>query len=90
MKTAYTYYNDPGHGWLKVERKELVDLGILDKISHYSYQRGESVYLEEDCDASAFIAAKQKAMPGVQLKFTDRHADRSSKIRSYDSYKVAV
>ena len=27
-KRSYTFYCDPGHGWLKVSYKELVSLGI--------------------------------------------------------------
>lgn len=51
------YFTDPGHGWLQVERAELVRLGIADKITPYSYQKGEFVYLEEDCDMATYCAA---------------------------------
>ena len=47
MKTI-VYYTDPGHGWFAVKRAELAQLGILGQVSHYSYQRGRTVYLEED------------------------------------------
>jgi len=83
MKT-YRFYSDPGHGWLAVKRDELIRLGILDQISSYSYQRGETVYLEEDCDASTFIAAKTKANEGLQ--FQESHTDNSSPIRSYECF----
>ncbi len=53
----YDFYNDPSHGWLKVQRKELVELGIETQISGYSYQKGDAVYLEEDSDAPKFIDA---------------------------------
>ena len=87
MKTTYDVYEDPGHGWVKVHRKELIDLGIADQISPYSYQRGEFVYLEEDRDASIFAAAKQKQKPGIKLKFREYHTDRQSKIRGYAPYQ---
>jgi hypothetical protein len=37
----FDYIMDPGHGWLKVPKALLAQLGIADKISPYSYQRGE-------------------------------------------------
>lgn len=51
---------DPGHGWLRVPRTELTELGILDKISSYSYQTddGKFVFLEEDCDLTLYVEAK--------------------------------
>ena len=71
-KRSYTFYCDPGHGWLKVSYKELVALGIQDKITHHSYMRwnGDSwdCYLEEDCDATLFYNTK-KAL-GVEIKPT--------------------
>ena len=88
MKT-YNVYNDPGHGWMKVNRKELESLGIADKITGYSYMRGESVYLEEDCDMQIFLTA-------LRLKFgefnindicKDHYSDKQSKIRNYDNYE---
>lgn len=47
MRTTYHAYIDPGHGWLKVPRKELHELGIADRITPYSYERGEWVYLKK-------------------------------------------
>lgn len=57
------FIEDPGHGWLEVDKVDLVTLGIADKISHFSYQRGPTgkVYLEEDCDASVFLDAATAA-----------------------------
>jgi len=51
------FYADPGHGWCAVKRDLLTKLNIADKISHYSYARGNTVYLEEDCDLSTFMQA---------------------------------
>jgi len=55
----YRFISDPGHAWLEVPRAELVALGILQKVSQYSYQNKGMVYLEEDCDAGLFIDAKK-------------------------------
>jgi len=80
----YYFYNDPGHGWMAVKRQELIDLEILDQVSPYSYQRGDTVYLEEDCDASLFIKAKKAQ--GGELKIIDKHSDNQSPIRSYEPF----
>jgi hypothetical protein len=80
----FTYYTDPGHGWVKVSRKLLEKLAIADKISSYSYSRGDSVYLEEDCDLShLYDALKQR---NTKIDLVTRHTNRSSKIRSYNTY----
>ena len=53
----FRFISDPGHGWLEVPRSLLSELGILEEITTYSYQKKELVYLEEDCDASRFFEA---------------------------------
>jgi len=53
----YNYHLDPGHGWLEVPYSEIVQLGIKDKISQCSYRKGDTCYLEEDCDFSKFTNA---------------------------------
>lgn len=80
------YYTDPGHGWFKVKRSVLHNLGIADKISNYSYQRGEYVYLEEDCDAfELYQALKQQ---DTVLCFTTKQSNTDSRIRSYERYQA--
>lgn len=59
-KLVYKFYSDAGHGWLAVKRQELIDLGIYHRITSYSYQRGNTVYLEEDCDLSLFVETKKR------------------------------
>ncbi len=53
----FKFYSDASHGWLAVPRSLLMELGIAQKISAYSYQSksGKTVYLEEDCDATLFL-----------------------------------
>ena len=65
---TYRFIEDPGHGWLEVSRAELDALGIANKISRYSYQRADLVYLEEDCDFAHFAAAKAAAGQSYQDK----------------------
>lgn len=84
MKT-YKFYCDPGHGWMAVKVQELMQLNIWHKISTYSYIRGATAYLEEDCDAAEFFKAYREKY-GIDPKYTYNHTDNRSPIRSYDSY----
>jgi len=79
------FYNDPAHGWAAVKRKVLIDLGILERISSYSYQRGGTVYLEEDRDMSILISTIKSR--GIVPEFIDRYTDKRSPIRSYETFK---
>lgn len=54
----YLFISDPGHGWLKVPKGELKQLGISEKITPYSYMEELHAYLEEDYDLSLFFEAK--------------------------------
>ena len=85
MKLKLTVYSDPGHGWVAVKRDILHMLGIASKISIYSYQRGKTVYLEEDCDAATLVEAAQST--GIDLSFIHKNSDKNSVIRSYNSYR---
>lgn len=80
---TYIFHSDPGHGWLAVKLKELQELGIADKISSYSYQKGKTVYLEEDCDMSIFIKAKKAQ--GIDVQYRDSYLEKTP-IRYYSSY----
>lgn len=89
MKTkVYVLHTDPGHGWLAVKRQELTDLSIADKITTYSYVKGGTVYLEEDCDLSTFFAA-YRTKHGVDPQYRTSYRDRTA-IRSFDPYRVAA
>jgi len=79
----YIFHSDPGHGWLAVKRSELIKLNILDKVSPYSYQRGGTVYLEEDCDASLFFKAKEAI--GEKVDYRESHLENTP-IRHYESF----
>ena len=81
-----TYFTDPGHGWVKVPRKLLERLSIADKISSYSYSRGDSVYLEEDCDLGLLYQACDSR--GFKIDLTTKHTNKRSPIRSYATYQV--
>ncbi|ENI4487403.1 hypothetical protein ABXZ88_003275 [Vibrio fluvialis] len=57
----FNMHTDHGHGWLEVD-VELAERLLGDKVSVYSYISDDckTVYLEEDCDATAFIEALNK------------------------------
>lgn len=78
------FYSDPGHGWLAVPLTLLQELGLLDKISSYSYMRGKLAHLEEDCDCSLFLAAMRAA--GREVKIREHSCSRYSRIRCYSHY----
>jgi len=78
------FYSDWGHGWGAVKLSLLVELGIIDKISSYSYYRGSSAYLEEDCDLSILTNALKSANIPYEVLESKSNPARSP-IRSYDS-----
>lgn len=80
-----TVYSDPGHAWAKVKRIVLHNLGIANDITPYSYQRGEYVYLEEDCDLTTLCMALNQR--NTRVKFVEKSSNRESRIRSYERYK---
>jgi len=83
---TYNYYSDPGHGWLEVKLDELVELGIKNKISHYSYIRGDTVFLEEDCDMSTFMNAMESKGLTIKLSYINER-ERESFIRRLRPYE---
>lgn len=84
---VYTFYSDPGHGWLRVPMNELIDLDIAPKISAYSYvyRNGKWVYLEEDIDAGKFIDAYVERH-GTEPQIVYKYSDNRSDIRNYVHY----
>lgn len=80
------FYSDPGHGWGAVKRHVLIDLGIADKITRFSYQKGDTVYLEEDCDLPTLTTAL--SLRGIWVEHVSKHTDRRSPIRSYENFSA--
>ena len=80
------YFTDPGHGWVSVKLDKLQALGIADKVSAYSYMRGSSAYLEEDCDLSLLYRACDAI--GQKIELTTKHTNNRSPIRSYATYQA--
>lgn len=80
-----TIYHDPGHSWAKVPVALIDKLGLTYRITPYSYQRNDYVYLEEDCDLATFLHAWHEQI-GPTPQFIEKSTNRSSKIRSYAPY----
>jgi hypothetical protein len=86
MKTRkLTFYADPGHGWLEVDFCDLDALGIGDKVSRYSYLKGERAYLEEDCDAGLFIEAAKNNGWTINIK---EMYQENTPIRNYQRFEI--
>jgi hypothetical protein len=85
MKTI-TFYTDPGHGWAAIPMAELAALGIADKISGYSYRKGETAFLEEDCDFSVYM----EAIKGQPYEIKEHHTNNDSPIRNYKRYEATA
>ena len=85
MKTFYVH-TDSQHGWLAVKRQYLRSLGLIKKVTPYSYERGETVYLEEDCDASMFL--NELKLRGIEYQFKEGKWVNYSPIRSYERFAV--
>lgn len=93
-KQSITFFSDSQHGWAGVKRSLLKEIGALDQISRYSYQKGATVYLEEDSDLSKFFnlffeskGLKYESHEQVKEYFTvkESRSDRSA-IRNYASF----
>lgn len=87
MKHLVYYYQDASHGWIKTTRSMLKTLKIDTEISDYSYQTrdGDSVYLEEDRDATLFERAL--IQNGLTLDTIVVDHGYSSPIRNYPKYE---
>ena len=82
---TYIFHEDPGHGWAAVPMADLIDLGVADKITGYSYLLGNMAYLEEDCDLPTFVRAYKKKF-GKAPKGKAVYQEHTS-IRSYPNYE---
>jgi hypothetical protein len=79
----FSFYMDPGHGWLRVPISLLKELSIESRITVYSYRRGDFAYLE-DCDATTFVKAMEER--GRKVEFDDHSSNRESVIRRYEPW----
>lgn len=87
MKTDHTYilifHTDPGHAWLEVPVKEVRDSGV--PISQCSYIKGDKAYLEEDCDAPAYLNYLDEKHIAYIID-RDVHVNHDHPIRNYNNW----
>lgn len=83
------FHSDAGHGWLAVKTRELVELGIADKITAFSYTKGKSSYLEEDVDMALYINTQRDRGVTVEVRQGKRW-DKKSPIRAFPAFQPAV
>ena len=91
MKTKmrmFKYHNDPGHGWLAVKIELLDQLGLIDRITTYSYIKGKTAYLEEDCDASLFTSVYRERFGRFEEQ--SLFYDKRCPVRGYNSYSPSL
>ena len=82
MKKVYHSHSE--QRWLPVKKHEIKMMGIETDISSYSFVKGKTVYLEEDCDAMKFInAAKAK---GITVELKESPPRDNSPIRYFKRY----
>lgn len=79
------FHSDAGHGWYEVPISLIKELKLTKKITHFSYKKGNSAYLEEDLDASTLIDELNKREMEYNI-IELPHVDNSP-IRNYSSFK---
>lgn len=88
MKTKTLHViTDPGHAWVKVHRNDKFFKKIADKISCFSYELGDYVYLEEDDDLATYINVLKKEGYSYIFKEISHCRENYSRIRNYDCYE---
>lgn len=91
-KMKITRFEDGGHSWFAVKRAVLESFGILSQITNCSYQKGLTVYLEEDCDWGTFLKAyfkgpiPDKSWEHFEIKTSYSDA---SPVRNYSRFTLA-
>lgn len=81
-----TYLQDPGHGWIACPLALAHDLGIADKVSRYSYLDGQTLWLEEDCDAGLLIDALRAA--GTVFRIREQHLNHDAHVRALPRWRA--
>jgi hypothetical protein len=84
QQITLNYFTDPGHGWIEAPIQLLKQLGIVNKITSYSYRKGDTAFLEEDCDSALLLMELTKH--DVKYDVIEHHTNNDSKIRNYHSY----
>ena len=84
-KLVFNFHSDPGHGWLAVKKSLIRELGLAGTISRFSYMKGQTAYLEVDCDMGRFFDAF-KAKFGIEPKINELQSRENTPIRNMDLF----
>lgn len=71
------YLKDAGHGWLEVSLRKYPDALEYGTGFGYLDAEGGTIYLEEDCEAGAFLKAHPEARQSIYVE----HYDGDSAVR---------
>jgi hypothetical protein len=81
---TFTYLQDPGHGWLIVNRDDFAGAGMTSAdFSSCSYVSGDSSALEEDCDMPRFL--KRLDEQGIPYRLREQHTNGDAYVRHWAS-----
>ena len=96
-----TFLSDPAHGWLIVNKKWLLTLHaydeaqgepfahrLLNNLSQYSYVSpdGDTIALEEDCDAPIFKATCERHGWTLEIEDYRTYQDQDAHVRGWPRY----
>ena len=83
-KITITFHSDPKLGWGEVSREMVNQLGVENKISGRSFERGSKVYLEEDIDLRLFILAAEA--DGYEIEWVENMTNQPCFVRRLLAY----
>ena len=92
MSIPLVFVSDPGHGWLQVPLADYPD--ALNYGTGYGYVDAEHAYLEEDCEAPAFLRAHPDLRDNIRFididsEFREVYGSVLSPIpNNYDPFSV--
>jgi len=75
---------DPGHAWLSIPTKNLVELNIADEISKFSFMGSRRTYLERDWDAPVYQQAAIRS--GWDLRIREKVHNNYHSLRQQAQY----
>jgi hypothetical protein len=85
---TFTYLQDPGHGWLMVDRADLASAGMsATDFTVCSYVHGDTFALEEDVDMARFL--KRLDERGMAYQLREQHTNGDAHVRNWASNRSA-
>lgn len=87
-KPKFNFFDSPSHGWLEIPSSLFLDFKKRGyEASQFSYVDNKKfvIYLEEDCDAPAFLKKAEEL--GIEFEIENQHINNDTFIRSLGSYK---